>query len=619
MAARVAVEFKKERYEDVYPGVDAIYYGNQGQLEYDLVVAPGANPRAVQLAFQGAGLTIGTEGDLVLSIPGGEIRMRKPLIYQEVSGIRVPIPGGWVLLGLRQAGFEMAAYDRARPLVIDPVLSYSTYLGGSSFDQADAIAVDAVGNAYVTGGTGSTNFPVTAGAFQTTLAGSGDAFVTKLNPAGSGLVYSTYLGGVGVQDPAADGDGGLGLAVDTAGSAYITGQTNSSDFPTTPGAFQTTNGGGESDTFVTKLNATGSGLIYSTLLGGNRFDQGQGIVVDAAGNAYVTGPAQSTNFPTTPGAFRRTLRGSSDAFVAKLNPTGSGLVYSTYLGGGGNAFEYSSGVAVDAVGNAYVTGFTQSTNFPTTAGAFQTAAGGDGDAFVTKLNPIGSGLVYSTYLGGNLFEEGTGIALDGLPNPNAYVAGTTIPPGFPTTTGAFQTAPGGNHDAFVAKITDSVPPPPPTGPAARVWIGLANSDDVGIRFDLRAEVYRNGTQLVSSGEVASVQGGSSGFNNANLHAISLTPVPGVTLLPGDALSFQLYVRNACSGSGKNSGRARLWYNDATADSRFDATIGNQTYYLLNGFALGTAPGTGPKQTIDVAAGAKCSPYKLFGTWTGTVE
>jgi hypothetical protein len=294
------------------------------------------------------------------------------------------------------------------------------------------------------------------------------AFVTKLNPTGSALVYSTYLGGT------SGSDGGSGIAVDTAGNAYVTGDAFSRDFPTTMGAFQTTLGGGF-DAFVTKLNPTGSALVYSTYLGGSDFDFGIGIAVDTAGNAYVTGRTDCgnvsnlCNFPTTVGAFQTTFGGGfTDAFVTTLNPTGSALVYSTYLGGSGE--DLGIGIAVNTAGNAYVTGETSSSNFPTTVGAFQTTfGGGSTDAFVTTLNPTGSALVYSTYFGGSGTsseqEAGLGIAVDA--QGNAYVMGSTSSSNFPTTAGAFQRTFGhetfgSNSDAFVAKITDLVPPPPPT-------------------------------------------------------------------------------------------------------------------------------------------------------------
>jgi hypothetical protein len=435
--------YAKVRYQDLYPGTDLVYYGNQRQLEYDFIVRPGADPSRILLGFQGADpLEVDAAGNLVLHTAAGPIRQRKPVVYQKIDGVRRQISGDYVLKGTDQVGFTVAAYDVTRPLVIDPVLVYSTYLGGSLDDEGDGIAVDASGNAYVTGVTGSTNFPTTAGAFDTTPNSAADAFVTKLNPTGSVLVYSTYLGG-------SNFDRGFGIAVDAAGDAYVTGVTSSMNFPTTTGAFDTTYNGGEKDAFVTKLNATGSALVYSTYLGGSGDDDtGLGIAVDALGSAYVTG-VTSTDFPTTMGAFDTTFNGDLDAFVTKLNPAGSALAYSTYLGGSG--FDLGFGIAVDALGNAYVTGITDSTNFPTTTGAFDTSLNGSADAFVAKLNPAGSALAYSTYLGGSGLDEGVGIAVDAL--GNAYVAGVTESTTFPTTAGAFDTTfNGGIFDAFVTKL-----------------------------------------------------------------------------------------------------------------------------------------------------------------------
>jgi hypothetical protein len=355
----------------------------------------------------------------------------------------------------------VASYDPAKALVLDPVLAYSTYLGGSGDDYGTAIAVDALGNAYVTGDTyGATDFPTTPGAFRTTSPGLTDAFVGKLNRAGSALVYSTYLGG-------GFGDEGFGIAIEASGNAFVTGLTASSDFPTTPGAFQTTPGGGScsvpcQDAFVTKLNAAGSALLYSTYLGGSGDDYGMAIAVDSPGNAYVAGATDSTNFPITPGAFQTTFGGAgcgslypykcTDAFVTKLNATGSVMVYSSYLGG--NFHDYGSGIAVDSSSDAYVTGETESTNFPTTHAAFQTLYGGGGtffgDGFISKVNAAGSTLIYSTYLGGGSDDAGFGIALDG--SGNACVTGSTDSANFPITPGAFQTT---GLGAFVSKLNAS--------------------------------------------------------------------------------------------------------------------------------------------------------------------
>jgi hypothetical protein len=349
--------YARVEYQGVYPGVDLAYYGNQRQLEYDFVVAPGATPGVVRLSFQGTeGMALDAQGDLVLHTVGGDVVEHAPVLYQESGGVRQPVWGRYVLEGGGQVGFAVGAYDASRPLVIDPVLSYSTYLGGTGLDNGSGIAVNSSGNAYVTGYTTSTDFPTTAGAFQTTSPADYNAFVARLNATGTGLVYSTYLGGSGL-------DQSFAIAVNSSGEAYVTGETESTDFPTTPGAFQTTSRGGVGgDAFVSKLNATGTALVYSTYLGGSGSEVGYGIAVDSSGDAYVTGYTDSSDFPITPGAFQTTSAGGPDVFVAKLNGSGTGLVYSTYLGGSGN--DQGFGIAVDSAGNAYVTGAASSTDFP---------------------------------------------------------------------------------------------------------------------------------------------------------------------------------------------------------------------------------------------------------------
>jgi len=528
--------YARVQYHDVYPGVDLVYYGNQQQLEYDFILAPDANPNSIQLAFTGADqLAVDAQGDLVLRTAGGDIRQHKPIIYQNVNGTRQEIAGGYVRRGKHEVGFQVAAYDASRPLVIDPVLVYSTYLGGSGHDEA-RVAVDAAGNAYVTGRTTSANFPVvnplqpaygggpndvfvaklnptgSALIFVTYLGGSGDdqsggigvdasgnvyvagitgspnfpsanplqpaiggavdAFVTKLNPAGNSLIYSTYLGGSGT-------DVANRLAVDAAGNAYVTGLTTSTNFPTV-NPLQPTNGGGQ-DAFVAKVNAMGNALIYSTYLGGSGTESSAGIGVDAAGNAYVAGQTASPNFPTANPWQPAYGGGDRDVFVAKLNPTGSALVYSTYLGGSGN--DVAQRVVADAAGNAYVTGLTSSTNFPT-ANPLQAAyGGGPNDAFVVKVNPTGSALVYSTYLGGSGEDRAFGIAADAA--GNAYVSGLTSSADFPVVNPLQSAYGGGPNDAFVVKVN-------PTGSALVYSTYLGGSGDdqgLGIAVDAAGNAY----------------------------------------------------------------------------------------------------------------------------------
>jgi len=471
--------YGKVRYREIYPGIDLVFYGNPRQVEYDFVVAPGADPQAITLAFEGEDkLEIDSEGNLILHIAGGHLIQRTPVIYQEINGTRQAITGHYVLRDNDRIGVHVAAYDRARPLIIDPVLVYSSFLGGGGIDQGFGVAVDFAGNAYVTGATISANFPFTAGFFQPALATPGftDAFVAKVNAAGNMLVYSTYLGG-------GNADVGNAIAVDGAGNAYITGSTASADdpgtplvdedFPTTAGAFQTAlaNAAGQVDAFVTKLNTTGTALVYSTYLGGGNADIGNGIAVDGdiLPRIYVTGSTASTNFPVfpNPGAFQTALAnaaGQRDAFVTKLNPAGTGaadLVYSTYLGGG--EADVGNAIALDVARNAYITGSTASADdpgtplvdedFPTTLGAFQAAlanAGGVTDAFVTKLNTTGTALVYSTYLGGGNADLGNAIAMDGV--GNAYVTGETSSANFPIAGSPFQAALSVAPDAFVTKV-----------------------------------------------------------------------------------------------------------------------------------------------------------------------
>ncbi|MCB0204054.1 MAG: SBBP repeat-containing protein [Anaerolineae bacterium] len=319
-------------------------------------------------------------------------------------------------------------------------LTYATLLGGGGSEEGYSLSLDGAGNVYVTGGTGSGDFPTTPGAFDTSLGYRFDAFVAKLNATGSGLIYATYLGG---ND---SGDFGYGIAVDAVGNAYVTGDTGSYDFPVTSGAFDTTFSFW--DAFVAKLNSTGSRLVYATFLGGSSWEGGSSIDVDGAGNAYVTGRTSSSDFPSLPGTFDTTFNGVYDAFVTKLNPAGNSLTYTTFLGGTGS--DRGSSIAVDEAGNAYVTGYTDSSNFPTTLGAFDRSYNGNGDAFVTKLNPAGSGLPYSTFLGSSDGDNGYSIVVDG--QSGAYVTGSTSSNNFPTTPGAFDRSYNGNGDAFVAKL-----------------------------------------------------------------------------------------------------------------------------------------------------------------------
>ena len=599
--------FSRVEYNGVYPGVNLVYHGNQGQLEYDLIVAPWADPDSISIQFEGAPLEIDSAGDLLLD--GEEIRFHRPVAYQyardnegtETRNRRF-VDSHFVLRGKNRIGFELAPYDHTRPLVIDPVLVYSTYLGGSFPDQALAVAVDSAGSAYVTGITCSADFPVTAGAYQRSHKGAGgacpgsqtsfeDAFVTKFNRAGTGLVYSTYIGG-------SASDRGYDIAVDSSGNAYIAGQTQSGDYPTTSGAFITTcpgGAGGCNTGVVTKLNPTGSALVYSTYLGGNANMGATGIAVNASGQAYVTGSTDGT-FPTTAGAYQsgnpRNGAGLSVVF-AVLNAAGKACVYCTFLGGAqGHSYNPGSqafGVAIDSTGRAYITGWTDSPDFPTTAGAFQTKCGTDGncnslwDAFVAKLDPAKSGaasLVYSTFLGGSGTDLGFGIAVDS--SGNAYVTGTTganvntqfggsPSKDFPTTPGAFRTTCPGTctfDSAWVTKLNAA-------GSALvySTYLGGGNGDtDAGafgsIALDSALNAYVTGFTAATNFPVQSpVQATNGGA--ADAYVTKLNP-------KGSALVFSTYLGGSSADSAASIALdqfSNMYVAGATSSTNFPHTSG----------------------------------------------
>ncbi|MEA3214838.1 MAG: hypothetical protein QOJ19_994 [Acidimicrobiia bacterium] len=449
-------QYRDVVYSDLWPGIDLRLREQSGVLKYEFHVAPGASPSDIQLAYSGAeSLSVSGDGGLQISTGLGTLQDSAPLSYQDISGVRVPVTSRYIVgAGANQTArfsFGVGAFQPDHELVIDPGVQYTTFLGGNAADTGEGIAVNSAGNAFVTGTTQSPDYPTTAGTFRRTGAAQNfaDVFVTKLNPAGSALVYSTFVGG-------SDMEFGHGLAIDSAGNAYVTGTTKSSNFPTTAGAFDRTLNippncprcaTDNTDGFVFKLNAAGSGLTYSTYLGGTDIDSPRGIAVDGSGSAFVTGETLSGDLPTTAGAFRRTLSGEYDMFVTKLNPAGSALTYSTFLGG--TLSDDGQRISVDSGGNAYAMGFSRSSDFPTTAGAFDTTFSGGFDVTLTKLNSAGSALVYSTYLGGTEFDTGGGLTVDSA--GSAFVAGTTPSADFPTTPGAYDTVLS-SSEAFVTKF-----------------------------------------------------------------------------------------------------------------------------------------------------------------------
>ena len=606
-------QYARVSYQDVYPGVNLTFHGAQRQLEFDFAVAAGASPAPIGLHFTGAkSMKTDDSGNLVVSSAAGDVLLHKPVAYQEQNGARQPVDAQFILKA-NNVSFKLGNYDHSRELVIDPSVSYlySTYLGGSgndagygiafdgnnnafvtgqtasanfpgasntltgtanvfvtciagngqsllysvyvggdgaNGDSGNAIAVDLAGHAFIAGGTTSNNFPHTPGVFQSTLKGTINAFVLELAPFNGALAYSTYLGGTST-----DVALGIALASDNSGDVYVAGKTSSGDFPTL-NPIQTSGGG-----FVTKLNSSGTALAFSTYLA-VAGDSVNAVAVDSSDNAYVTGQTYSSSFHTTTGAFQTTCgscaNGNANAFVTVLNPNGNSYVYSTFLGG--SSLDAGDGIAVDSANNAYVTGVTTSSSFPTTTGALQTTYGGATDAFVTKLNPAGSALVYSTYLGGSGFDAGAGIAVD--PSNNAYVTGETSSSNLPTANPT-QSALGGGSDGFVSELNS-------TGSQlifSTYLGGSANEDDGGF-----GAIATNGGFIYVTGDTQSTnfptqspyQAANGGGGNADAYVVkfsqsatasftlSATPLSPAGLNPGGSATSTVTVTpdNGFTGS-----------------------------------------------------------------------
>ena len=469
--------FKKVLYRDLYPSIDMIVSAEEGNLKLEYRIRPGGNVSDIQLRYEGISkLELNHHGDLLIGTEIGQFVEDRPLSYQERLGQRTEIKCDFVIESENSIRFETGPYERNTELVIDPVLRYSTFLGGSDEELGWVVAVDDYGQAYVTGETYSLDFPTTVGSFDRTFSGDGDIFVFKIDSSGSNLLYSTFLGGA--NDHPDGVEGADGIAVDSAGNVYLTGWTSATDFPTTPGAFDSSfNGGGpefQVDAFVTKIDSSGSSLIFSTYLGGERDEWGNGLAIDDSSNVYVVGVTYSTNFPTTTAVFDRSHNGGvGDAFVTKLNPTGTGLTYSTFIGG--SEWEEGGSIAVDSEGKAYISGYTESSDFPVTPGALSTNFnGGDSDGFVSKLSVDGSSLVYSTFLGGSGedgcdLDGGDGILVD--PQGNVYVSGETKSSNFPATLGVFDTTFNGRWDGFVTKLN-----PDASGIVFSTFLGGSHND-----------------------------------------------------------------------------------------------------------------------------------------------
>ncbi len=529
--------YREIRYRNLYPGIDVTYAGVGPRIKSEFLVGPGADPNSIRLEYSSAdnvALDIDSSGALVVRGEHISAREEPPVVYQESSSGRVRIAGRYALRDGLTVGFEIGAYDRALPLIIDPVLSYATYLGGSGLGAVTGVAVDSFGDLYATGWTEATNFPV-VGPVQASNQGNVDVFIAKLNAAGSALEYATYIGGNG-------DDRAAGIAVDGSGLVYVTGSTASTNFPlVTP--VSSTLGGGR-DAFALKLNASGTALVYSTYLGGTNTDSGTAIAVDASGNAYFAGDTMSANFPVLH-AVQPVLGGGTDSFLVKLTSAGA-ISFSTFLGGAGN--EHSGGVAVDSSDNVYIAGGTTSTNFPV-VGSIQAVNGGGENAFLAKINSTGTAIVYSTYLGGSgggggagASEEANGVAVDA--SGNAYLAGVTNSANFPVTIGALQTSYNGVQDAFAAKVNaagNALVYSTYLGGSSFNWIS-------GLAVSSIGNIYVAGyTSSPDFPTVAPIQTGFNGLYDAFVSEINAT---------GNALVFSTYLWRHGRGCGQRD-RARF--------------------------------------------------------------
>ena len=544
--------FSKVAYDNVYPGISLVYYGNQHQLEYDFVVTRGADPRQIRLTITGAQkLQVDARGNLVLHSTAGEVQLLAPKVYQESKGQKQEIAGQWSLEADNVAGFKVGAYDRTQPLVIDPVMQYSSFLGGSQKNSLNKIAVDAAGNAYVAGYTTSGNFPA-APTPQSMTFGSGTqsrgAFVAKIDSTGSNLLFSTYLSGSADEEA-------TGLAVDSSGNIYVAGNTHSVDFPTRD-AFQSTCATHTqartcSSAFLTKISSTGDSLLFSTYLGGSGGESARSLAVDSEGSAYLVGVTSSVDFPVTAGAAQTRCGGAcqQNAFIAKFNPTGEALTYASYLGGSGS--DDAADLAVDATGNIYVTGHTTSPDFPL-ASPYQKSCTIDATAssracvataFVTKIKSDGSAFAYSTYLGGNLGSQASAIAVDS--KGDAYATGSTQSADFPVAK-PFQKSCGldpvshaCSGDAFLTKLA-------PTGKTLvySTYFGGAGTDEAtGIAIDAGGDVHIVGrTESSDLPTASSMQSKLKGASDAFVARFNPT---------GSALTFSTYHGGSATESGNS--------------------------------------------------------------------
>lgn len=478
--------YERVRYRDVYPGIDLVYYGKQGEIEFDFEVAPHADRSAIVMSIDTDRLELDATGDLVLTAGSGELRQRAPVAYQDIGGVRIAIEAHYVLEADHRVRIALADHDTAYALVIDPVLSYAGFLGGSGADEGQAIAVDSGGNTYIAGSTASANFP-RKGAGPRGPAGNVDVFVMKFLANGV-LQYSTYVGGSSL-------DEATGIAVDASGNAYVVGTTGSTNFPASA-AVQAINGGGF-DAFALKLDPAGSELLYSTYLGGLGFDEASAVAVSASGDAVIVGQTLSTNFPTV-SPRQAANAGGLDAFVLKLGRFGNTVLFSTYHGGTGT--DRASDVALDSVDAVYVVGATRSTNFPV-AGGFRPTNAGETDGYVTRFGATGSSLDYSFYLGGTQRDAARAVRVNDA--REAFLVGSTLSTDFPLVLPALQSTNRGGYDAFLAKVRND------GGQLllSTYFGGTKHDRGRGIALDRTGELFITGETMSADFPLASPMGG----------------------------------------------------------------------------------------------------------------
>jgi len=519
-------------YENIYKNIDIKFYGTGRNIEHDIIVHPGADPSVVRFRYEGVkGLELTPGGRLNVRLTGGDIIEDRPIVYQVINGIRKAVKGSYRVLKEEDGGFAygytVASYDRTKDLVIDPVLVYSTYLGGSGYDVGYDITVDKTGAVYITGSTSSQDFPLVGPVQYAFGGGNEDGFITKINPAGTAIVYSTYFGGMGNEVSRA-------IAVDDTGAVYVAGDTGSIvNFPLV-NPIQGTFGGSLFDAFLLKLSPDGSAIVYSTYLGGSGIEYGYGLDIDSANNAYLTGSTSSPDFPTVNPIQIRTPDYYNYGFVTKINSRGSAIIYSTCVGGSGNDFAYA--IDVDKSGAAYITGIAYSTDFPLVNPIQGLKGGGSMDAFVTKINPAGTAYVYSTYLGGSGGEWAFSVAVDNL--GAAYITGEVMSPDFPTVNPIQGYT--GYDDAFVTKIN-------PAGSAVvySTYLGGSSGDKYfDIAIDSTGAAYVTGWSASSTDYpiVAPLQG-TYGGGASDITVAKINPT-------GSALVFSTFL----GGSGNEPGR-----------------------------------------------------------------